>query len=462
MNEQQPNQGADFQHGYTSGVEGIDRQSYEGYLSSHVNDTWLAERVQDKKDEIRQIDQTLTEAATTRKAAYDRLQEHLLSTNLAVQEAQKIEKDIADVEGEREHLRERRTRKASEYSLLAGLIFFAAGVSFVAGDLIISHEIVAYALNIRNNTEAWMFAVGLAMVSILLKPAYDRLIEEPYLTEASPQAVRRYGWFKTGLAALSVITLLVLGWFRYEAYRTDKLKEAINKSIKNIQLNALDPANPNPVADAATLRKIEQQLQQSDELNLQLVDSPMALLSFVLSGLLFALAGAVCLGIALPVLQSYWFRWLQADPKLWRLKRRRKKLDNIHREAQVELAKQLTQKAILEHDLESLPPVEDLRKRKDQLNAEIDQLLYEAKLAHTDSRIAAYNDGYEKGQVARQAMSEEEYNQFRNGLFTNANLAAKARSAASERPGSTTNSRVRQDGLRPHQAVRKYLSDELE
>ena len=65
--------------------------------------------------------------------------------------------------------------------MLAGIIYLAAGITFIFGDLIISHEIVAYALNIRDNYEAWAFAIGLAMLSVLLKPAYDRLVEQPFI-----------------------------------------------------------------------------------------------------------------------------------------------------------------------------------------------------------------------------------------------------------------------------------------
>jgi len=456
MNENpQPGQSPDFRHGYTSGVEGIDRQAYEGYLSSQVNDEWLSQRLTDKREALQRTEERITETVGRRKAAFDRLQEHLLNTNLVAQQVYQLDSELDTIRTDQESLKERRRNAASEYSLLAGLIFLAAGISFVAGDLIISHEIVAYALNIRNNTEAWMFAIGLAMVSILLKPAYDRLIEEPYVSQASPQAVRRYGWFKTALAVLSIGTLLILGWFRYEAYRTDKLKEAINKSIKNMQMSAtpLDPLNPNPVADQALLQKIEQQLLRSDELNLQLVNSPWALMSFVLSGILFALAGAVCLGISLPVMQSYWFRWLQADPKLWRLKRRRRKLEKILQQAQQELSQQVTQKNILEHELETLPTTDALSQRKQQLEADIDRLYEDARLARTDSRIAAYNDGYAKGSVAREAMSEEEYNQFRSGFFTTANLAGRARASALERPLS------RPGKPRPHEAIRKFLAD---
>ncbi|WP_460638712.1 hypothetical protein [Larkinella harenae] len=467
MNEQQPRNSQDFQHGYTSGVEGTDRQTYEGYLSSQVSDEWINERVENKRDEIRQIDQQVADTSAQRRSAYDRLQEHVMQTTLAGKENDRLEEAIKAVDEERDTLKERRQDTASEYSLFAGFIFVAAGIAFVAGDLIISHEIVAYALNIRNNVEAWMFAVGLAMVSILLKPAYDRLVEEPYISNSSPEAVKRYGWFKMGLAILSIVTLVILGWFRYDAYRTDKLKEAINKSIKNIQLNAtpLDPTNPNPVADQKVLQRIEQQLQQSDELNLQLVNSPWALLSFVLSGVLFALAGAVCLGIGLPVLQKFWFRWLQADPRLWRLRRRRKRLDKQLQLAQQEVAKHLTQKNIMDHELAVLPSLDELRQRKQQLTNEIDQLLEDRKLARTDSRIASYNDGYEKGLAARQAMSEEEYNQFRNGFFSVSNLATKARSSSDQDRVPSEKKYTNQrpvNGLRPHQAIRRHLAEGLD
>ena len=33
----EPTNSPDFQHGYTSGVEGVNRETYEGYLSSQIN-----------------------------------------------------------------------------------------------------------------------------------------------------------------------------------------------------------------------------------------------------------------------------------------------------------------------------------------------------------------------------------------------------------------------------------------
>ena len=463
---QQHTEKPDFLHGYNSGVEGSEnRNPYESYLSSEIHYNWLVQRVNDRRNEVQRVENQIEETTIKRKVAYDHLQEF-------VQRFTKSSKRLADlvmqrdqIDEETEALRNRRKQTQSEYSLLAGLFFFAAGLAFVFGDLIISHEIVAYALNIRNNYEAWAFAIGLAMISILLKPAYDRLIEKPYTDQHTQQARSRYAWFKVGLAGFAIVTLGILGWFRYEAYRTDKLKEAINKSVKNLQLNAtpLDPtASISPAQQQALLQKIEQQLLRSDELNLGLVNSPCALASFVLSGILFALAGAVSLGMALPVLQNFWYRWLQIDPRLGRLRRRRKKLVKEIEGAEKEVAEDTTQKDILAHELEILPNLDDLRAERLKLRNELDELIETTRLAQTDSRIASFNDGYAKGEIARELMNEEEFTQFRNSVMNTHNLALKAATAADRSINYlTTGSGKKGNSLRPHQMIRKMITDEF-
>ena len=450
----------DFQHGYTSGVEGVDKATYEGYLSSQVSYEWLTEQARFKREEVQKVDQQLTEATENRKTVFERLQDHLLKLSVQSKRVERLNQDRETIEKEQVRLRDRRDNASPEYSLVGGLLFFVAGLAFVLGDLIISHEIVAYALNIRDNNEAWAFAVGLAMVSILLKPVYDRLIEKPYQEE--PVANRsKYEKFKIALAVFSILTLAVLGWFRYEAYRTDQLKAAINKSVRQLQITGtpIDASGTAQELSPVMLSKIEKQLQDSDALNLTLVNSPWALLSFVLSGILFALAGAVCLGIGLPVLAAYWFRWLQVDLRLWKLRRRMKRLNRELVPAEQEFAAQLTRKSVLEHELSLLPSLDELKTEKKTLTAELNDLLAETRLSQTDSRIGTFNDGYAKGEAARGAMSEEEWQQVKSGYFSTPNLANRAKSASPERAFTVSNGKR---NLRPHQAIRKFLSDDLE
>lgn len=450
----EPTNSSDFQHGYTSGVEGVNRETYEGYLSSQINTDWLSERIAEKRTELATTERQLTEVTDANRTTYAELQNHVLQVERLAKQVSQNEADRQALISDRNDLRERRAKAAPDYSLLAGLLFLVAGISFLAGDLIISHEIVAYALNIRNTNEAWAFAVGLAMVSILLKPAYDRLIEQPY-QENPQQNGRRYERFKIALAVFSVLTLAVLGWFRYEAYRTDQLKAAINKSVRQLQLNT-DPTATTPILSPETLHKIEQQLSESSELNLALVNSPWALLSFVLSGILFALAGAVCLGIALPVLSAFWFRWLQADLKLWKLRRRIKRLDNELAPLDAQLAEQRTQQNVLQHNLDLLPNLQELNGKRQTLTAALNELLAELKLAQTDSRISNFNDGYGQGEAVITSLSDDEQHQLRKDMLTLQN--SRSRPAGSLLDKSPTS---KSPGLRPYQTIRKFLSDEL-
>ena len=411
----EPTNNPDFQHGYTSGVGGVDRETYEGYLSSQVNTDWLTERISEKRAELELTEQSISDAIAANRTAYADLQSHTLQVERLDKQVTQREADRLALETDRDALRQRRANASPDYSLLAGLLFLVAGISFLAGDLIISHEIVAYALNIRETNEAWAFAVGLAMVSILLKPAYDRLVEQPYL-ENPEQNRTKYARFKVTLAVFSLLTLAVLGWFRYEAYRTDQLKAAINKSVRQLQLNT-DPSSAAQTLDASTLIKIEKQLSASSELNLALVNSPWAMLSFVLSGILFALAGAVCLGISLPILSAFWFRWLQADPKLWRLRRRLKRLNNEVTPLEAQLAEQRTRQNILQHDLDSLPALNELREQRQVIITGVNDLLADLKLAQTDSRISNFNDGYGRGEAARVVLTDDEQRQLRRGIL---------------------------------------------
>ncbi|GGB94257.1 hypothetical protein [Dyadobacter sediminis] len=459
MNEQNPNQNGDYQHGYSSGIEGIDRQVYEAYLSSNVNHDWVMERLEAKKEDLDTVRSKYQSTVQQHKTAYDKLQNETMSLDNVSRQVKYIQNTVAEIDFFSEKLREKRADNAPTYSLIAGLIFLAAGISFIAGDLIISHEIVAYALNIRNSNEAWAFAIGLAMLSILLKPAYDRLVEEPYHQDESPKAKTRYARFKLILSVFAIVTLVVLGWFRYEAYRTDKLKEAINKSVKNLQLNAVDPMTGAPISSPELTNKIEAALRNSDQLNLDLVNSPWALLSFVLSGVLFAIAGAVSLGMALPILQGFWFRWLQADPKLWSMKRRKNKLIKQLEPLQKTQAQHLIQKNILENEIAGMPVLQELKQEETRIRTEIDNLEEERKLALTDSRIQSFGDGYAHGQISRDVMSEEEYDSWRNSHLTVLNLALRARSNAS---ADRAVPRTRSTGMRPHQAIRKAITDRFD
>ncbi len=453
---------SDYQHGYLLGVENIrkdkdkEEDPYEGYISSHVTYEWLQDRIAEKQAEVSKLDTEIAETKEKQKNAFDRLQEHIMGISTHTRKVGFVQDRIDDNALIIKRIEGKRNRMESPYSLLAGVLYLFAGIAFVTGDLIISHEIVAYALNIRDNYEAWAFAVGLAMLSVLLKPAYDRLIEQPYITEYSPKTKRTYAIFQGFLVAFSVATMLILGWFRYEAYKTDKLKDSINKQIKAMQSDAqsIDPSATENVDSQILIEKIDAQLKIYDKLNLDLVNSPWALMSFVLSGVLFAIAGAICLGIAFPILQAYWYSWLQAGPSIRRVKKRNLKLIEELKLADGELAKQVVQKNVLENDLAYLPNLTELKTERKAVLAYIEDMYNRSKVADQDRRINTFDDGLEKGKANRGDMTDDEYEEFRSTSVRQMRNAQDTKTDAGPKV-------YRNNGLRPHQALRKVITEQF-
>jgi hypothetical protein len=450
MNEEYQNE--DFQHGFRSGTEDMDKETYEGFLDSQVNYEYFQERIMDKKEEISEINEQVTTVTSEKKELFRELQEHTAQVNSLQSKKNHTAKEVGQINGKIEVVGAKKAAHKTPYALLAGVLYLLAGIAFVAGDLIISHEIVAYALNIRNNVEAWAFAVGLASLSILLKPAYERLVEQPYLNDYNAKTKRIYGYFQTFLVVFAVGTMVVLGWFRYEAYKTDKLKDGINKQIQALQLDSqpIDPTQP--VDNQALIFKMDEKLQAFDNLNMTLVNSTWALLSFVLSGVLFAIAGAICLGIAFPILHTFWYRWLQAEPAINRLTKRRKKLESKEADVDTDLFEAQKQQVIAQNAIDILPDLAELKSRKIELRAAIEELLNKSRKYDIDRRIYTYSDGYETGKTSRSGMTPEEFAAYKQSQLR---TIKEAKDDTPDRAPKV----YRQNGLRPHQALRKAITD---
>lgn len=445
--------GEDFEKGFENGIDNVERANYEGYLSSEVSLDWLLgnkEIITQDLDETKvSLENSRLEKLEILKQKQEILTEYEEQNHLTAQ----LENEIGDKKHRIAEIKELKKQNQSPYPMLAGIIYLAAGITFIFGDLIISHEIVAYALNIRNTFEAWAFAFGLAGVSILLKPAYERIIEQPYLTQVNTSSKKAHGYFQLILVIISIGTLSILGWFRYEAYKTDKLKEAINREIKSLQMEATPLISGGQTVENPILtQKIEQKLREYDALNQQLVNSPWALLSFVLSGVLFAIAGAICLGIAFPVLQVYWKRWLQYNPVINSANRQIRKKTKALNEIKKPWFKGKSLLDLADQKLELLPNLEELTNKKAKLENDLLVVNEKIKLAIESARVSTYNEGYESGNTNRDNLSAEDLESYRKHILEK---IKQSREDSSDRTPRT----YKTNGLRPHQALRKAITN---
>lgn len=442
------NNETDFSKGFENGVASLEKGNYEGYLSSEANYEWLMGNKESYESELSESRQKLEQSKVQRLEIIKSKQENQTIFDEQNYLITHIEAENIVFENKIEEINDIKKTNKTPYPFLAGLLYLAAGATFIAGDLIISHEIVAYALNIRNSFEAWAFAFGLAGVSVLLKPAYERLIEQPYLTNYNEKTKKIHGYFQIILFVISISTLAILGWFRYEAYKTDKLKEAINREIKTLQLETSPIiSGGETLVNPILSQKIEQKLLEFNQLNQKLVNSPWALLSFVLSGVLFAVAGAICLGISFPILHVFWKRWLQLNPvknrALRRIKRNNKKLINIKKP----WFKAKTALAFEDEKLNLLPDIDQQKEHINKIIQELFNINEKLKLAKESARVSTYNEGYDAGSQNRQNMSDADFEAFR------------LQSLKSSQEANSEKSINRGNKLRPHLAIRNAISN---
>lgn len=258
---------------HADGAMGVPREPAETLLSHHVAQSHVAtlreevrhrlDDVNDRRNDVRERRQDHAETAAHL--------EHLRAKR------DKTSDRLADAETQREAAEEAQSSEYARGSVFYAGLYSLAGLFFIAGDVIMSREIVANALKLRGDVEPWIFAIGLAMLAILLKPAYDRLVETPYWNGNRGIFAGVIGVCSAGALA----TLWILGAFRSTAFVS-------NARIQRLTAELMQASDPSAIgAIQAEIGTIQQGL----------IESPLGYWAFVVSGVLFAVAGAVCLGI---------------------------------------------------------------------------------------------------------------------------------------------------------------------
>lgn len=394
------NQTQDHWHGLVNGLDQLDKETYEALVSSEEMLQFLTQRKEEKTAHLQHLTaqiQAIKNNISQKRAESWKHQEKVM---LCDEELQRVQKKKSDISLHVNKLQESLQSQKPHASIFMGMVFFLAGWVFILGDLIISHEIVAYALQIRGKFESWAFAVGLALLSLLLKPAYDHWIEKPSVPGTKGSSFKM---FHVLIALLTLSTLGVLGWFRFEAYQVEQRKVEINRQLRQLQIQLESPE----LGDASA--SIQQKMDQLGQLTMSLVDSPKALWAFVLSGILFALAGAICLGMSVPVLQYHKNRWFLIQPQLKKLNQTWEQLDLREAElSQTRISHQWAYQACLDTHLE-----EGLEMERSIVQQEIEALFEKITRARENIRISQYSEGYQRGILARKTISPAELNQWR-------------------------------------------------
>ena len=193
-----------------------------------------------------------------------------------------------------------------ENSLLALVLMLVAALAFISADFIISLTVVSTQLLLNGgdvkdyfygwNPNSLIFALALAAIPFLLKPAYDRLIEQPYKLNKN----KIYFNVLIILVALAALGLLInTGFVRLKDFEDFNTIGAQNVSVFGGGMKLAPPSGP-PVITTSP--------EKTDNVITFVV---------VVSGVLFALGGAILLGMGLPELRKRVKRaWLKIVLKI--------------------------------------------------------------------------------------------------------------------------------------------------
>ncbi|HEX6038611.1 hypothetical protein [Longimicrobium sp.] len=379
-----PEVDSSFGYGHLDGRRGVPPENFRGFIHHTVDGEGIERRLAElqadeqalrqRAAEVRQRRADLAAGTETLRALRER-EAHWTGEVRAAEAALRMAEESA-----RQHER-------GSYGHAA--MYLLAGALFVFGDVVMTRKIVADALQLTGHRflglmdESWVFAAGLAMISIVLKPAYDRLVEKPFWQGKE----KRFLAVILLLAAGALWTLWVLGEFRAEAYGEQQ------RLIILQQMEGMPDAT---------------KLQEITKIQERMLGSKLATLSFVLSGLLFATAGAVTLSIGTRYLRNALHERRPARKRVAQGEQVLTGARDARASAVADIAAHGEQQERLRALAVDDPPAAELETRADAV-AEQRREMAAMFVASRQQRLRhLYDDGYELGGLARRTAEDEE------------------------------------------------------
>jgi hypothetical protein len=285
-----------YDRGFANGVFRIEieKDTFEAFLkASNDVDQINAQRKQNEnsleeaKNKLKTDSQTL-EIAQETVIAKGKPIEH---TQLEVERVEQRRTSYLD---KQKALSIKQEETKPEHPWLPALFFFLAGVVFIVGDISITHQITSWGFDMAG-MEGWIFAVGLAFTAFLIKPLIDRLLEKPF-QKAGHELKRLYKAFLIGITVLGLLMLFFLGRFRSDA-------QTANTKLIEIRRQQSDISDVN----SAEYRRLTDDRKKINE---ALTNNKVGEWGIILSGIVFAIGGGLCLAVAFPSLTQltsrYW------------------------------------------------------------------------------------------------------------------------------------------------------------
>ena len=279
-----------FGHGQHHGEWRIEAESYQEYLRQKAEEEAIladAERHRSVMEEERAL---RARAADLRGSLAAKRVEARHATEAIERAEGRVSRATEAISSAREEMAALKGRGSRTYMLLYGL----AGAVFIVGDVGLARYTISTALRLKG-WEGWAFAVGLALLAFVLKPVYDRLVEDRY-HEGDARVFSRFILITSTFVG---VFLLMMGSYRADFMQSNVGLEQDDDALDQVEVDlarAERLEQTDRIVDLEDERTtLEQRISERNEAQLT---NRAGYWSLVFAQLLFAVAGAICLGLA--------------------------------------------------------------------------------------------------------------------------------------------------------------------
>lgn len=376
-----------YDYGFTNGLLKIDSDFFNLWIEAFDQEKLYDQKLLNLKKQKEGLRARIIQTAQQREL----LEKAVISNDrLGIETKRKIGQLGERMAGQQE--KEEKLEQAIEdstphYKAVSVILFLFGGLVFIVADVLFSQNVLTNVLDMPG-WEAWILAIAVGATTFAIKPAVDRVFEQPFIKGENK---RRNHAFLIVVSLLILTALGMLGAFRNQAqYATEEIAR-VREEMYAIQSSEADGMT---VADPEKLKTLREDLQR---FNKELYLDWRVQTGFILISILFALAGAICFSIGLPagskliVRQKHRRRLREMLSVLELMK---KEFDNLYDQ----LAEHEIAAADSRQQLEHLPDPEDLR-TEEKVLAEKESLLQEERTNYRAQRHKLwYKMGYLRGE----------------------------------------------------------------
>lgn len=350
-----------YEHGFFNGVLDIESNDFHQFIRSSEQKKMAYVRLRFLRKSIDELKFKIAEVISKRETYIQIISSSRHSIPAIELEIEDIKKNQRICEEEENELKEEKGKINPYYNKLIASVFIICAVVFICAETTIIHDIFFNVLRVKS-IDAWLVAFAIAMSSFAMKPAIDRIFEEPFLLNKNSRAI------KVLLSCFSAILLITLGLLGY--FRTDALLLILQQS-----------RFPESV---------------SPEKWLNTMGAPSIRIFFILFSILLAIAGAICFSIGIPVFKLVNKR-KKLDEELVSKSKQQQEFGIAIQTKRQTIAKTRTDLEVAELQLSTLEEVNILEKRLYELyksELEVWEIMFEHQ---TNAEISWYEEGRQRG-----------------------------------------------------------------